>query len=133
MSLFYPMTKGLLWVVILIGLWGALSVSYNTIMRIDPCPDILNIPICYLVSMGYLLMLGAQFISSGRLKNQIFYSGWGITLLIAGFGVGFELVAGNVCPRSEGGLPLCYISFIFCVLIFVLFRLTAHWEFRGRP
>ena len=105
--------KILLWGLILTGLWGALSVSYSTIMNIDPCPGIFTLPACYLVSTGYLLMLASLIVSSVPLKNRLFYSGWVPTFLIAAAGVGAELIIGNVCPRNENGLPLCNLPFVW--------------------
>jgi hypothetical protein len=133
MSVVHHTIKLFLYLLIVIGLWGAISVSYSTIMNIEPCPDFLHLPMCYLVSIGYFSMLSAQFVSNIRLKNRLFYSGWILTFLIAGLGVGFELIAGDICPKSAGGLPLCYVSFALCVLIFILYRSTLYRAGRPHP
>ena len=133
MSVVHNTTKLFLWLLIVIGLWGAVSVSYSTLMNIEPCPGFLHLPMCYLVSIGYLFILSTQFVSNIRLKNRLFYSGWILTFLIAGLGVGFELIAGDICPKSTVGLPLCYISFAFCVLIFTLYKSTLYRARRPHP
>jgi hypothetical protein len=107
---------------IFFGLWGALNVSYDTLAGEAPCPKMLHIPLCYMVSIGYLLMLLPQFFSSLIKNNKVFYSGWGLVFVLAIVGVSFELSIGHVCPRSEKGVPLCYLSLAYCVLIIFL-----HW------
>lgn len=129
MSALYKASQLILWLLIIIGLWGALSVSYTNIMGTTLCPNFLNIPLCYLVSIGYLLMLGAQFIffsQSKKLKDRIFYSGLSLVFLIAALGVGFEIAIGDICPKSANGTPLCLLSFTFCVFLFILYTFTSN-------
>jgi hypothetical protein len=104
------------------GLWGAFNVSYDTLTGKAYCPKLFNIPVCYLVSIGYLLMLLPQLFSSLNKNNKVFYSGWGLVFVIAIVGVSFELTIGHVCPTSKKDIPLCYLSFAYCVLI-----MCVHW------
>jgi len=97
-----------------------LVVSYKTITGTAPCPNILTIPVCYLVGVGYFLMLLAQTGLFYPLRNKIFYCGWGVVFGIACIGVGLELSIGDICPKSSAGMPLCYISFAFCLAIVIL-------------
>jgi hypothetical protein len=103
------------------GLWGALRVSYTTITDTAPCPDFMDIPICYLVSIGYLSMLAAQVASPGKLKNRLFYPAWALVFIIAAFGAGLEITTGNTCPKNSSGVPLCYFSFVLCVAIIIFY------------
>ena len=116
----------ILWLLIIAGLWGALRVSYTTITGAAKCPDLMNIPICYLVAIGYLSMLAAQVVSPGKLKNRLFYPAWALVFIIAASGAGLEITTGNTCPRSNSGVPLCYFSFILCVAIFIFYIFTSN-------
>jgi hypothetical protein len=107
-----------------VGLWGGFSVSYETATGGNPCPDMLGLPICYLVSVGYLSMLASQLVSTKSLKAKLFYSGWFVVFVIAALGVGFELYIVDVCPKHSLGLPLCYVSFSLCVFILIFYRLS---------
>ena len=100
--------------------------SYTTITGTAPCPDLADIPICYLVGIGYTSMLAAQFASPGKLKNRLFYPAWALVFLIAVLGTGSEIAVGNVCPRSSGGVPLCYVSIVLCVAIIFFYGFTSH-------
>ena len=39
-------------------------------------------------------------------------------------GIGAEIVLDNICPKGAGGLPLCYVSFVLCVSIFILYKVV---------
>jgi hypothetical protein len=107
-----------------VGLWGGLSVSYETATGGNACPDMLGLPICYLVSLGYLSMLASQLVSSNSLKGRLFYSGWFAVFVIAALGVGLEFFISNVCPKHSLGVPLCYVSFSLCIFIVIFYRLS---------
>ncbi|GBF30011.1 hypothetical protein MnTg03_01588 [bacterium MnTg03] len=47
----------------------------------------------------------------------MFLAAWGITVLIALLGSGFELSQGGVCPTTSFLLPLCYVSLAMCLAI----------------
>ena len=118
-------SRVLLWLLILAGLWGALGVSYTTITGTARCPDIVDIPICYLVGLGYLSMLAAQVVAPAKLKNRLFYPGWAIVFLVAVLGTGFELSIGDACPRSGSGVPLCYFSILLSIAIILFYRFSV--------
>jgi hypothetical protein len=131
MSILHNASRVILWLLIIAGLWGALRVSYTTITGTARCPDFMDIPICYLVGIGYLSMLAAQVATPGKVKNRLFYPAWALVFVIAAFGAGLEITTGNTCPRSNGGVPLCYFSFVLCVAIFLLYIFTSkimHWR-----
>jgi len=110
-----------------VGLWGGLSVSYETATGGNPCPDMLGLPICYLVSVRYLSMLASQLVSSKSLNAKLFYSGWFVVFVIAALGVGFELYIADVCPKHSLGVPLCYVSFSLCVFIVIFHHLSLRF------
>ena len=104
-----------------IGLYGALSVSYLTIMDIAACPSILNIPACYVVTAGYFLMLTATFLYQKNIAKTLFIIGWTPVLLLALIGSLLEVIYGDICPKSSIGIPLCYVSLSFAMLVALLY------------
>ena len=126
MSTIYKASRGALWLLILAGLWGALRVSYSTATGTAPCPDLVIIPACYPVSLGYLCMLAAEVPPPVKLSRALFFTGWALVFLIAVTGTGFEITVGETCPSSNSGVPLCYFSLGFCVAIFLLYRLRNY-------
>ena len=126
MSALHNISRVILWLLIIAGLWGALRVSYTTITGSARCPDLVNIPICHLVGIGYLAMLAAQVASPGKLKNRLFYPAWTLVFLIAATGTGFEIAVGNACPRNSSEVPLCYFSFVLSIAIIFFYVFTSN-------
>ena len=125
--------KILLWLVLAVGLYGALSVSYTTITGTDPCPDVQGLPACFVVTVGYLMMVTSLVISNFGWKKRMFLSGWLVVFLIAVTGTLLEIMNGNTCPHSADGLPLCYVSLAFSILILMLnfVNQKIHYEKMG--
>ena len=125
------LVKTSLWLLVLGGLWGGVRVSHATLTGAAPCPDAAGVPICYAVTLGYLAMLIALFPVPERVRIGLFYPAWALVALIAITGTGFELVAGNVCPRNDGGTPMCYFSLALCMAIIMLYAADRTFLRRG--
>ena len=109
---------------ITLGLYGAASVSYTTITGTAPCPSVGFVPACFVVFIGYLLMLIASIaILQQRQLNRLFFIGWTPVFLLAFIGSLFELSNGATCPKSNSGLPLCYVSLSFALVVIGLYTL----------
>lgn len=113
--------KVILWGLLGVGLYGALSVSYTTITGTSPCPSIAGIPACFIVLAGYSLMLLATFITQTKKSTWFFFTGWAPVFLLAFVGSIFEIGNGDTCPKSSSGLALCYVSLTFAIAVIVLY------------
>ncbi|MFT4938349.1 MAG: putative membrane channel-forming protein YqfA (hemolysin III family) [Paraglaciecola sp.] len=110
-----------------IGLYGALNVSYLTLTGEAPCPAVSGVPICYLVSLGYLLIFVAQLLSSPEWRNKIFFTGWLLVFVIALFGVVAELFYGDICPKNSLAIPLCFVSLGLVMVILLIQILKSRY------
>lgn len=115
--------KFVLWGLIAIGLYGALSVSYATITGTSPCPSVAGIPACFVVLAGYSLMFIATLKSKGKKIQLLFLAGWTPVFLLAFVGTLFEISNGSTCPKSSSGLALCYVSLAFSITVASLYFL----------
>jgi len=112
------------------GLYGAMSLSYSTLTDLATCPNIVGIPVCYVVAAGYAVMalgLGINFsvrLTRTDLSSKAFMSGWLVVFVIAGLASLVEISAGNTCPTNDLAIPLCYLSLALCILILILFKLN---------
>lgn len=122
--------KILLWLLLATGLYGALSVSYTTITGTAPCPDVQGLPVCFVVAVGYLMMVTSQFMPYKEWGKWIFLSGGLVVFLIAVTGTLLEIINGNTCPQSDDGLPLCYVSLTLSILILVLSFLNQKIQYK---
>lgn len=119
-------TNSLLWGLLLIGLYGAFSVSWQTFTQTSPCPAVAGIRICYVVLTCYLLMALAQLIPVSKMQSILFYSGWIIVFGLALLGSALEVGNGNTCPKSSAGFPMCYASLTISAFIGLSF-----WHSKG--
>ena len=118
-----------LWALLIFGFVSVAKVSLDNFNGLA-CPNLLSLPVCYIVTAAYGLMLGSLIINHNGCKHHFFCLGWGIAFVIALFASLAEMFAGGgVCPSSSGGLragtsagiPLCYLSLAILVAILVLF------------
>ncbi len=118
-----------LWALVLLGFFGGLKVSIDNFNGLS-CPNIFHVPICYVVTAAYGLMLGALIFNHNGCKHYFFCIGWSVAFVIAALASLAEMFSStSVCPTSSGGLraatgeglPLCYVSLVLLVVILVLF------------
>lgn len=124
-----PLGTYLLWGLVIIGFVSVAKVSFDNINGLA-CPSLLTIPVCYIVTVAYGLMLGSLIIKHNGCKHHFFCIGWGVAFVIALLASFAEMFGGGgVCPSSSGGLragssigiPLCYISLAILIVILILF------------
>jgi len=124
-----PLITYPLWALVIFGFISAAKLSLDNFNGLA-CPSLLSMPVCYIVTIAYGLMLASLIINHNGCKHHFFCMGWGVAFVIALFASLAEMFAGGgVCPSSSGGLragsaagiPLCYISLAFLVVILVLF------------
>lgn len=127
-----------LWLLLAIGFFGIVKVSWENLTG-SPCPHVFSVPICYVVLLGYSLMVLSVVIWHGRSRHYLFVSGWSIAAGIALIGSIAEFaLGGGVCPASGGGslrgadssgvagIPLCYVSLALLLVILLLFMVGPY-------
>lgn len=102
-----------------VALYGVIPVSYNTFLKIGTCPMLGVVPACYVVTIGYSLIILSLF-----LKNStIFLIGSLPVFILAFFGSSYELMGQKTCPRNAVGTPLCYYSLAVIIVVIFAFYL----------
>ncbi|PHR72424.1 MAG: hypothetical protein COA66_06855 [Arcobacter sp.] len=116
----YKISLFVLYLLVLLGLYGAFTLSLNSFLGSSICPSVYNIPLCYVVFFSY----GMMFVTLS-LKNHIkaifFLSACFVVFLIALIGTFLELFLDNICPINKLEIPLCYLSLFIVIVIFALF------------
>ena len=125
----HPLITYPLWALVIFGFVSVAKVSFDNFTGVA-CPSLFSVPVCYVVTVAYALMLGSLIINHNGCKHHFFCLGWGVAFVIALLASLAEMFGGGgVCPSSSGGLragspggiPLCYISLAILVAILVLF------------
>jgi hypothetical protein len=103
-----------------LGLWGSGSISVDHWTGRMPCPTIGFFPACYIIFLGYGLILMSTY---PRLKKSllVFLLGWTPVITLALTGVIGELTSTLHCPHSETGIPKCYFSAAMALFIGFLY------------
>jgi hypothetical protein len=104
-------------VISLLGFLGGFFISYKNIIYGNACPNIWIIPACYIVTIGYALMIFASI----KKQYKIFFTGWVPVFILAFFGSVMELLGNDTCPKSAAGIPMCFYSLLIVVLVGLLF------------
>lgn len=123
-----------LWLLLIVGFVGGLKISYENFTG-TPCPYLGFIPICYVVTAAYGLMVASVMIKNYACKHYFFCIGWGTAFVVALTGSAAEILAGGgVCPTSGGGVrsaggysvPLCFASLAMLLVILALFLIGPY-------
>lgn len=119
-------TIAVLLLLIGIGFWGGLNVSYANLTGARACPHLAGLAICYVVAIAYGAMLASLFLRHTLLHQALFFVAWGVSFLVAMLGSGLELSRGGICPATSFRLPLCYVSLAICLAIMVVYLVAGH-------
>ena len=99
-----------------LGLYGASTLSYTTFIGGKSCPQLVVMPACYVVALGYFGIVVSLFFK----KALLFYISWTPLFLIALSASVLEVVRGGACPYSPSGFPMCYSSLFLLTIIFAI-------------
>ena len=95
------------------GLVAAFGISRLHFSGAEECPTIGPLAACYAVVVGYAAMLSSAI----RPSKWVFLAGWLPVFMLASIGVGGEMFSDiQVCPRTSGGIPKCYFSFVLAAI-----------------
>jgi hypothetical protein len=106
-----------------LGLWGVGGISFAHWFEKTPCPIIGVIPACYIILVGYGLILLSMF-PNFKKSLLVFLIGWVPVITLALVGVVGEITSTLHCPPSEIGIPKCYFSAALSLIIGLLY-----WRF----
>ncbi|MTI70633.1 MAG: hypothetical protein FH751_10335 [Firmicutes bacterium] len=106
-------------IISIIGSIFSFYLIFNELITRNFCPEIFNIPACYIAFIAFSLTLTSQIIYSVKFSNILFFIG-SITGLILGIWFSYnELIDFYICPRIFN-IPLCYLSFLsFLLMLFI--------------
>ena len=122
-------SKAIIYIILFIGLYGTIGLAKKEYLIGNICPKLLGIPACYIILTCFLLALISHI---GYLKDQwkIYWIGILTALSLATYGTLGELFNFAECPKTDGGIPMCFISFaIFSSL--ALFKIIE-WKLSKR-
>jgi len=121
-------TRIVLVLLALLGAFAGINLSISHLSTGETCPVIGPLPACYLVAIGYSLVVLSAISATAKWTRNIFYLGWTSIAALAGFGVMLELSGRETCPNGAGNIPQCFYSFLMvliCLVLFLILRKTG--------
>ena len=106
---------------------GIIPISIKQFQSGGACPLIGPIPACYIVSVAYTAMGVAAILWTKKLV-WLFILGALPVIGLALSGTTLELFGHPTCPRSESGLPLCYLSLVVGLMMAIVFLIVLKIE-----
>lgn len=112
-------------VILIIGLFGAGMLVVEEFKTGNGCPKILDIPMCLVVLICFVIPLIAHLLKK---YNSIYFLFTGLAFLIAIVASVMQFKGLGECPKLDNGMPMCYLSFaLFSALIIlkiILIKIT---------
>jgi len=106
------------WMIIfllVVGIIGAGTLVWEEFKTGNGCPKIATIPVCMVILICFVVPLVAHLQNKW---HSIYFLFTGMALFIATVASTMQYTGNGECPKMEGGIPLCYLSFlIFSALI----------------
>jgi hypothetical protein len=115
------MEKILYWLIIIIAAFAIYGTSGLVLKEWNIgniCPKILGIPACFIVMVCFLGGLIGH-LTANKTGLWIFFVFTGVVTLIAITGTVGELTGTTKCPRTSGGIPMCFISLGICLSLLI--------------
>jgi len=104
-----------IYIIFIFGLLAAVNLVYHEFSKEDTCPKLGFIPACYIIFSCLVIPFISHIINKGKIIYFLFTT---IALIIAAYATVGQLLNLVQCPKTESGLPMCYISFaIFACLV----------------
>ena len=112
----------ILYIFFSIGIIWSGSLAWTEFTQKDICPQILNIPACYIIFFFFVILFVLSFLNK---LTKVYYALASIPFAIALYATFFQLLWTVECPKTDGWLPMCYISlFLFSGLIVMKYILS---------
>ena len=106
--------------ILLFSVYGSFNLSLLDFQNKGTCPKVLGIPACYIVCMFFVLALVAHIFKRYLTKNIWYYGFMSVPFLLALGWTLTELSGEEICPRTPGGTPMCFISLAICGTLLLL-------------
>ncbi|MEO9512196.1 MAG: hypothetical protein ABJN84_13455 [Flavobacteriaceae bacterium] len=103
-----------------IGIFGAGNLVLTEIRTGDGCPKFGVVPACAIILLCFIL----PFISHILKKwNAIYFLFTGLAALIALIASVMQLLGNAECPKTDSGIPMCYLSLLIFITLITLKKL----------
>ncbi len=107
------------WITLIITLfvsYSAGNLSFTDWKQKNVCPKIGGVPACYIVFLCFVIATFSHIFTT-LVSCKVYFVFVAIPAIIAFVGSITELKGKTICPKTTSGIPMCYISFAFCLTL----------------
>jgi len=101
--------KILIYIILILGIYGAGNLAVHEFLEEGTCPKLGIIPACYVVLFCFVIPLITLIFNKSK---TIYFLFTGFALALAAYATIGQLFDKIQCPKTEGEIPMCYISFV---------------------
>lgn len=107
----------LLYILFIVGIYGSGKLAYHEFLKEGTCPKLVMIPACYIILACFIIPFLTLIANRGKL---IYFLFTGFALTLATYATIGQLIDKVQCPKTESGIPMCYISLALFTCLFLL-------------
>lgn len=96
----------LYWLLIFWTFW-AWVLSLDELQNWPICPKLLGMPACYIILAAFITLFLLHLL---KISKNYFYILISIPIGIALYGTTFQIFGWVECPKTNWGIPMCFIS-----------------------
>ena len=104
-------------IILVIGLLGAGGLVIEEFKTGDGCPKIMQIPMCLVVLICFVVPLIAHLLKKWNVLYFLFTGLAGSIALVASF---MQFTGNAECPKTASGTPMCYYSLLLFSSLIIL-------------
>jgi len=101
----------------IIGIIGAGSLVGVEIQTGNGCPKVWRIPACVIILICFVIPLISHIF---RRYNGLYFFFTGLAATIAAIASIMQFTGNGECPKTGGGTPMCYYSFLLFMGLIVI-------------
>ena len=102
---------------LIIGTIGVGGLVIEEMQTGSGCPKIGMLPACYIILFCFLVPLVAHL---KKKWNMLYFRFTGLAFLIAIMASVMQYLGPSECPKTDGGIPMCYLSLVIFSLLITL-------------
>ena len=103
--------------ILMLSVFGTGQLSIEHYQQKISCPLVVGLPACYVIGVCFILTLISHFVTHRKVWYFLFIA---IPFLLALSGSILELLGHDVCPKTNSGIPMCFISLFICTTLLIL-------------
>ena len=123
--------KTIYWIInllFIIGIFGAGQLVLTEIRTGNGCPKFGSIPACLIILVCFIIPFITHIVKKW---NLIYFFFTGVAALIALIASFMQFLGNAECPKTDSGIPMCYLSLLIFTTLIILKLKQLNYEYNN--